>query len=74
MALLYGRAGRLTAQNRGFWPGRAVALLEPSLKALASAARPAAEGGRSFGILASVVALGSSLGSVGTPYPPLSRF
>jgi hypothetical protein len=51
-----------------------VALLEPSLKALASAARPAAEGGRSFGILASVVALGSSLGSVGTPYPPLSRF
>ena len=25
MALLYGRAGRLTAKNGGFWPGQAVA-------------------------------------------------
>ena len=31
----------------------AIALLEPSLKALASTARPAAEGGRSLGVLVS---------------------
>ncbi len=42
----------------------AVALLEPSLKSLASTTRAASEGGRSFGILASVIALGNSVGSV----------
>ena len=42
----------------------AVALLEPSLKSLASTTRTASEGGRSFGVLASVIALGNSVGSV----------
>jgi MFS family permease len=42
----------------------AIALLEPSLKSLASTTRAASEGGRSFGILASVIALGNSVGSV----------
>lgn len=41
-----------------------IALLEPSLKSLASTTRTASEGGRSFGILASVIALGNSIGSV----------
>jgi MFS family permease len=42
----------------------AIALLEPSLKSLASTTRAASEGGRSFGILASVIAFGNSVGSV----------
>ena len=33
MALLYGRAGRLTAKNGGFWPGQINGIPKPSFRA-----------------------------------------
>jgi hypothetical protein len=30
MVLLYGRAGRFTAKNGGFWPGQLVGAAHPS--------------------------------------------